>query len=131
MSIRYNIISKTLFIFAILWGTTVMKSYKKTQCSNGTVVCAEGSPTATIPLDQLYAIPSSSKSCLSPAVLCAWQCDQDLNCTNFNYKYYSGTCEMFHYTPTDCSITSGCHHVQVGHIKLYERIIKSNLLELP
>src|SRR6218665_1956710 len=85
------------------------KVFEKTQYPNGTVTCALDKPSLVIPLDQL----SDVDSCIAPGALCALQCLQDPDCTNYNYRN-DPTCEIYHYTPTNCSSVTGCYHAEVS-----------------
>jgi len=85
------------------------KVFEKTHYPNGTVTCALDKPSLVIPLDQL----SNGDTCVAPGALCALQCLQDPDCTNYNYRN-DPTCEIYHYTPTNCSSVTGCYHAEVS-----------------
>src|SRR6218665_2607805 len=102
------------------WCITEAKDFKATRLINGTAVCAIDKPTVVIAFDQLSLLSGDSNVCVPPAVQCALQCTRDESCTNFNYRDDPGQCELFHYTPTNCTIQPGCNHIQVDsrHISL-------------
>src|SRR6218665_64542 len=98
--------------------------FEKTQYPNGTVTCALDKPSLVIPLDQL----SNGDTCVAPGALCALQCLQDSDCTNYNYRNDPRTCEIYHYTPTNCSSVIGCYHAEVSYNWPYTSNLKSFLM---
>ena len=92
---------------------TEAKAFKATRLINGTAVCAIEEPTVVIAFDQLSLLSGHFNACVPSAAQCALQCTRDDNCTNYNYREDLGRCELFHYTPTNCSVTPGCNHIQV------------------
>jgi len=92
----------------------VVDAFEKTHNDNGTVTCAIDDPSLVIPLDQLLPLLSDQDSCVAPGALCAMKCLQDSACTNYNYRAKIRTCEIFHYTPSNCAIVAGCYHAEVG-----------------
>ena len=90
------------------------KVFEKTHYDNGTVTCAIEDPSLFIPLDQLLPLLPDPVSCVAPGALCAMKCLQDSGCTNYNYRGNIRTCEMFHYTPSNCAIVTGCYHAEVS-----------------
>ena len=92
------------------------KFFEKTRYPNGTVACALDEPSLVIPLDQLLQSLSDGDSCVPPGTLCALQCLQDSDCTNYNYRRNPRTCEFYHYTPSNCAVLTGCYHAEVGKI---------------
>jgi len=95
------------------WCITEAKDFKATRLINGTAVCAIDEPTVVIAFDQLSLLTGHSDACVPPAALCALQCTRDDSCTNYNYMEDLGRCELFHHTPTNCTIRPGCNHAQV------------------
>src|ERR1043165_491425 len=98
--------------FGMLWRNVVV-AYEKTQDDNGTVTCAIDEPSLVIPLDQLSPLLSDQNSCVAPGALCALQCLQDSDCTNYNYQRNTRTCDIFHYIPSNCAVVTGCYHAEV------------------
>ena len=96
-----------------LWRAFV-NAFEKTQDNNGTVTCAIDDPSLVIPLDQLSPSLSDPDSCVAPGALCATKCLQDSACTNYNYRAKIRTCEIFHYTPSNCAPVTGCYHAEVS-----------------
>src|SRR6218665_260922 len=99
------------------------KAFEKTRSDNGTVTCAVDDPSFVIPLDELLPLLSDQDSCVAPGALCAMKCLQDSACTNYNYRGKTRTCEIFHYTPSNCAIVAGCYHAEVG-------LLPQNVIEL-
>src|SRR6218665_2646497 len=103
--------------FAILGRNAVLaECLEKSKDKNGTVTCATDDPSLVIPLDRLLPLLSDQDSCVAPGALCAMKCLQDSACTNYNYRAKTRTCEIFHYTPSNCAIVTGCYHAEVGRI---------------
>jgi len=106
--ILQNLVSKmwkeNLFLLAIFIyaeAANFAKFFKYTQTLNGTAMCALDQPSLVIPFDQLFPLPSGS--CSPVGVRCAYQCALDPDCTNFNHKTDKRKCELFYYTPKNCS----------------------------
>src|SRR6218665_2201783 len=89
-------------------------TFKKTRNDNGSVTCAVDDPSLVIPLDELLPLLSDPDSCVAPGALCAMKCLQDSDCTNYNYRGNFRICEIFHYTPYNCIVVTGCYHAEVG-----------------
>jgi len=96
-----------------LW-KVVVDAFEKTHNDNGKVTCATDDPSLVIPLDQLSPLLPDPDACMAPGALCALQCLQDPGCTNYNYRGKTRTCEIFHYTPSNCAEVTGCYHAEVG-----------------
>jgi len=92
----------------------VVDAFDKTHNDNGTVTCAIDEPSLVIPLDELLPLLSDPDSCVAPGALCAMKCLQDSDCTNYNYRGNFRICEIFHYTPYNCVVVTGCYHAEVG-----------------
>src|SRR5688572_17098238 len=104
-----------LFLLIILIyaeAVNASKSFKYTQNLDEAVMCALDQPSLVIPFDQLPPLPSGS--CSPNGVRCAWQCTLDPDCTNFNYREDERRCELFRYTPNNCSMLQECRHLQVS-----------------
>ena len=105
----------TSLSFTILCRNAVLaECLQKTEDKDGTVTCAIDDPSLVIPLDQLSPLLPDPDSCVAPGALCALQCLQDPGCTNYNYKGNIRTCEIFHYTPSNCAPVTGCYHAEVS-----------------
>src|SRR6218665_3649743 len=89
-------------------------AFEKTHNDNRTVTCAIDVPSLVIPLDQLFSLLSDQHSCVAPGALCAMQCLQDHGCTNYNYRGKIRSCDIFHYTVSNCAVVTGCYHAEVG-----------------
>lgn len=93
------------------------RTFRKTRLCSSDILCADEVPSVILDADQLSNATMNSSyysnSCTSFGVLCSWECASDPGCTSFNYREDVRSCELFHYTPSNCSVTPGCSHLQV------------------
>lgn len=87
-------------------------SYARLELSNGSSICALGSPSLVLRLQDLD-LPVINITPPSESTLCAWKCQREPNCICFNWKSCSNYCEFFAYVPTKCTIQHGCIHYTV------------------
>ena len=82
-------------------------SFVLTKRSENVVLCSVDTPSEEIQISQ-------STTCTIPfSVRCGWQCKKSPNCTNFNIKNDSNSCELYSYSPTNYSEVPGCSHFEV------------------
>src|SRR6218665_1682686 len=102
-----------LYIWLLVMESRACKTFKSKRFPNGTVACANDSPTTVFTLIQTHPCGECSESCTVYGMQCAWRCSQDDYCTNYNYREDVGKCEIFHYTPRNVSLVPGCYNFQV------------------
>lgn len=98
----------------ILSELATSKNLQMTLTSNGSQICSDENPSVIFNISRLSSLDSVSSSCVPLSVRCSWECTNDPECTNFNYKEDPGLCELFYSTPKNCSAISGCAHFQVS-----------------
>ena len=120
-ALSYNVVLLNLFVsflmltpFAAAINRNTSGNFRIISDSSGRSLCPVDSSSVSFSSDQLaIAFPGSGKH--PPGeILCAWKCAKDVNCTSFNWKSGSGRCELYYYTPTNCSYSCGCLHFEVG-----------------
>jgi len=108
-----------LVMIQLTWGIDA-KSFTKTSQENGTVMCATEEPSLVFEPHQL-TVQSTEATCVPLGMYCAWKCSLEPNCTNFNYREDTNRCELFFYSPSNCTSIQFCTHSEV-------RLIFQNLL---
>src|SRR6218665_1866598 len=89
------------------------KSFTRTSNENGTVMCATEDPSLVFGVHQL-SVQSTGATCVPLGMYCAWKCNMESNCTNFNYREDIKRCELFFYTPSNCTSIQFCSHEQAS-----------------
>ena len=95
------------------WPSTLFRSPVESWPSQSAIqhqvklFCATDTPDATVQLN------SGSTECSVNSALCAFNCQKDLNCVEFNYRSTTQTCDMFYSLPSNYQKQSGCTHFQV------------------
>jgi len=111
---------RLLLTMVFITGESRTDSFVKTTDVNGTVMCATEEPSLVYDLNQL-SVQSHGVTCVPPGVYCAWKCNLEQNCTNFNYIENIKRCELFFYTPSNCTSTQFCSHEQANaHIAIIQ-----------
>src|SRR6218665_476144 len=123
-SFPYSVSLLKLFVSFLMVTTFEASITQKTQGnfrilydSSGRSLCPIDSSSASFSSDQLAVAFPGSRTHHPGEMLCAWKCTNDVNCTSFNWKIGSGRCELYYYTPTNCSYSCGCLHFEVGTIR--------------
>ena len=118
----YSSVETLVYVFLILtmMTTTISglqhKTFKKAAFANGTSVCAVDSPSKVVytgNISVLLPVSSAGKGCIPPSVLCSYECQQDQNCTSYNYDDGENACQLFDYAPINFEISTTCEYHQV------------------
>src|SRR6218665_223106 len=113
---RFFVISGKVFLLLVMlqltWGID-SKPFTRTSNENGTVMCATDEPSLVFGVHQL-AVQSTEATCVPLGMYCAWKCNMESNCTNFNYREDTKRCELFFYTPSNCTSIQFCSHEQAS-----------------
>src|SRR6218665_2345125 len=115
-SSQWNSVPLLCLVLSASW--TDAKSFVKTVNTNGTGLCAVDAPSLTFNLESSsvpYSLYSngSSNSCIPNRIRCAWSCNQQLRCINFNYNEETRQCDLYFYRPSRCAIVLSCTNSQV------------------
>src|SRR6218665_154658 len=100
-----------LVVLQLIWDNDA-ESFTRTTNEHGTVMCATEEPSLVFEFDQL-AGQSTGTTCVPLGMNCAWKCDLEPNCTNFNYREDIKRCELFFYTPSNYTSIRFCSHLEV------------------
>ena len=80
----------------------------------GIVDCAVDQPDKRVAMGPTAA----STSCFGKDVLCAWKCQRDPSCLEFNLRSEAQTCDLYYSTPKNYQPMYDCTHFQVNEILL-------------
>ena len=97
--------------------TEANRMYTVAKTSTDDLLCAVETPDKVVLANQTIFV--SGEKCVPEISLCGFQCNMEKNCTSFNYKNDSGTCELFYKQPRCFSSIAHCTFVQVGEIEEY------------
>lgn len=117
-----SVIWRNIFFSFLTWTTYAAAIFPKTPSnfrvrydSNGRSLCPIiDCPSVSFSSSQLAIAFPTSPVHIPGEIQCAWKCTNDLNCTCFNWKGQSGQCELYYYTPANCSYSCGCLHFEVS-----------------
>ena len=84
------------------------KSFSICNTTNGSVACAMDAPNKIVSPRQF------ERTCLAFDVRCAWECQVDPNCMEFNMRLNNQTCDLYYSQPRNYSSLDGCAHFQVS-----------------
>ena len=90
-----------------VWNPRSDKSFSICNTTNGSVACAMDAPNKSISPRQFEI------TCLAFDVRCAWECQVDPNCMEFNIRLNNQTCDLYYNQPRNYSSLNGCAHFQV------------------
>lgn len=120
--------SVSLLCLVLSASRTDAKSFSNTVNTNGTVLCAVDAPSLTFDLgssiSSLYS-NGSGNSCVPNRIRCAWSCNQQMRCINFNYNENTRQCDLYFYRPSRCALVLSCTNSQVSNWNLAARFICS------
>ena len=86
------------------------RSFSACNMTDGHPGCALDVPNRTLPLDQWF----TGAAC--PAVGCAWKCQMDRRCLEFNFHSNNMTCDLYYSQPTNYQTADSCTHFKVRDI---------------
>ena len=91
------------------------KSFQRTFLPNGTTLCAQDKPDSVVSLEQLNTgLRLASGVCLRDEEKCAWHCQNNGNCTSFNYNGIKSQCEEFYRDPVNYTLSDSCTYFQAS-----------------
>ena len=100
-----------LVLFFVVFGRLAPETFMVTTSCNGTVLCANDQPSATIKFLSDQTVVNTV--CVPAAVLCAWNCILDSRCVGYNYWWTFRHCEIYDAMPTNLTARNGCSYFQV------------------
>jgi len=104
---------RLIFAVVFITGKSNTESFVKTTDVTGTVMCATEKPSLAFEPQKL-AVQSTGTTCVPLEIYCAWKCNLEPNCTNFNYREDVKRCELFFYSPSNCTSIQFCDHKQAN-----------------
>ena len=121
MSEPYRSTVLLLIVVATFFQTTVQSApFQPLKASNGSPLCAVGSPSYSISIKDILGIPAG----VPDAVKCAYRCTDVGNCEAFNHLVENGgSCQMYQTRSTNCTMnTTNCFYYQVSsRVRMAER----------
>ena len=99
-------------------------SFSACNMTDGHPGCALDVPNQTLPLDQWL----TGAAC--PAVGCAWECQKDPRCLEFNFHSNNMTCDLYYSQPVNYQTADGCTHFEVRGSEISQTVTISVLIML-
>src|SRR6218665_84435 len=109
-----------LIVLSVIVSSTAQVSAVLTLLSltDDSSLSAVDAPSLIVPLDLNYTVTSSidaqEPSCVPDILKCAWICEQDSNCTSYNYNQALRRCEFYYYRSLNYAVNTTCAHYRVN-----------------